>query len=636
MVMVNMKMLILTVSEERGFNIMLTFKDKKFYLDGEEFKIYSGSFHYFRALPEYWEDRVLKLKAAGLNTIETYCCWNYHEPQKGVFNFEGRFDLERFIDIVDRAGMKLMVRPGPYICAEWDNGGLPSWLMKDEGTLMRCLEEPYFTHLTEYMDVILDKLKPHMSENGGPIIAIALENEYGSFGDDFEYLAAIEEIYKRKGIECLKFSADGPSYYFACTGSLPHILKGGDCGVGSWIPGETDKMNAELPDAPRYTAEYWDGDFTWWGDEKLRGVDHQQFEKDIRGMVEGGESFNLYMAHGGTNFGFTSGANVIGKVDLENGVWNLKYRPDITSYDYDAPLNEWGGYNETYYMLRNILTDGSGELPPEPTLQDIGEVKLTKSGGLFENQQIGKHFKSKALRHMEYYGQQNGYILYRKTIDYGMPYNSMYIRDVRDRAYVFLNGEFLAMRMRDDKDMAIIKFPRVLEKGDVIEILVENMGRVGFSLPVYRGDRKGIVGSVMLGEDRQVVKVAFDWEVVTFEMDNVDEVNYVEGTDAKIPAFFKGEFEASSQNDCFVHFDNFTKGVIYINGFNLGRYWDFGPQTELYLPGVLLKEKNEIVVFEAEGLKGEPVVQINSIHQKIGGKIVENIDGKVPVVERKD
>lgn len=615
---------------------MLTYKNRRFYLDGEEFRIYSGSLHYFRALPEYWESIMQKIKAMGLNTVESYCCWNCHEPRKGEFDFSGRFDIERFIQTAQKVGLKVIVRPGPYICGEWEAGGIPAWLLKDNNLVMRCCDEPYKTHFVEYMSVLLEKIRPHIDSKGGPVIAVALENEYGSYGDDFEYLDMIEKLYKDKEMDVFLFAADGTSDYYNCTGSRYHILKGGDYGIGQWHPEYMQIMDnyQEQKDCPRFTAEYWGGTFSWWGDSHVKGVDKEQMAKDIRGMVDAGESFNIYMTFGGTNFGFTSGANLTFTYkDAEMGIGENVYRPVITSYDYDAAISEWGGYNDSFWYIRDILTGGKGILPPEPTLQDIGTVSLTKYAKLSDNLHIGRQFKSKVLHNMEYYDQNNGYILYKKVMNYDSPYNSMRIDGLHDRAHIFLNGELVDVRYRAENEVQPVDFGRVLVKGDVLEILVENMGRIGFGFTTYRGDRKGITDMVRFSQDRYYAKVAFDWEITTLEMDNLSAVKYNDKIENKYPAFFKGEFETSSKEDCFVHFDNFRKGFICINGFNLGRYWEKGPQTELYLPGALLKDKNEIVIFETDGLKGEPAVEINSKHSKAVFKDYEFIEGKDTTAE---
>ena len=595
---------------------MLTVKEGKFYLDNNEFIIRSGAFHYFRALPEYWDGILEKIKAAGLNTVETYVCWNLHEPKPGEYNFEGILDIESFIKKVHNKGLKLLLRIGPYICAEWDNGGLPAWLLKDRNIRLRCNTEPYMTYLRNYMRVIIEKIKPYLYDNGGPVIAIALENEYGSYGDDFEYLSEIEKIYNEMELNCLFFSADGDGEVFCCTGSHNHIVKGMDFSPhdGGDMEKHFDFAKIYNIENPSFAAEYWAGQFSWWGEEQ-RFVNKEYVKNNIKEMAEKGISFNIYMMFGGTNFGFWGGANsdTTGVLESAESIHGGKatYSADITSYDYDAPIREWGAYNESYHYIREALVKNNDiPLPNEPELQNIGKVTLEKSAALFENLHIGQHFKSKTLESMEHFGQNFGYILYKKVMSYDSPMDYIIINGLRDRAHIFLNGEPVAVRLRC-KDESRIKLRKCLCKGDVLEILVENMGRVNIGPIMKTGDRKGIIDGVLVGIDDFLVKHMFDWEVTTLELNDIGSVNYKEGISQRCPAFYKGYFNASSKNVCFVHFDNFKKGVVFVNGFNLGRYWEIGPQTALYLPGVILKEKNEIVVFETDGLKGNAELIIN-------------------------
>lgn len=583
---------------------MFNFKDGKFYLNGEEFKIRSGSLHYFRTFPEYWESLMKKYLAAGLNCVETYCCWNLHEPKKGEYDFSGRIDLEKFIDTADKLGLKVILRPGPFICAEWDNGGLPPWLYNEEGLRLRCDNEIYLGHLRDYYTVLLSKIKPHLDSNGGPVIAIALENEYGSFGDDFDYLAKVEKIYHDIGLDCLFFSADGNRETYLCTGSHDHIVKGIDFGCTNTDMKDVFADSRKYMDgkAPYFAAEYWGGNFSHWGDNACFECSNKDFEKNIAQMVEMGASFNDYMFFGGTNFGFMGGANMVAK----NG--KTVYISDVTSYDYDAAVTEWGDYTEKYYITRRLLEKEIGKklppIPPAPQYQNIGTVKLTESASLFDNMQIAKTTESKAVEPMEYYGQYYGYIRYRKVMRRNSPYPYIELDGLRDRAHVFLNGELLGIRMRDS-DERWIDLPNGLKDGDVIDVFVENMGRVNHGPLTYCGDKKGIVGAIMFNE-----RILFDWEVSCFDMQDISKVEYKDGTSAKCPAFFKGNFKAEYGSECFVHMDNFTKGIVFVNGFNIGRYWEIGPQTALYIPGILLKENNEIVIFETDAIKGEAAVRI--------------------------
>lgn len=592
---------------------MLTYRDKRFYLDGEEFKIRSGSLHYFRTLPAYWESLMLKYRAAGLNCVETYCCWNLHEPQKGNFCFSGQLDLEGFILTAERLGLKVILRPGPFICAEWDNGGLPAWLIQEPTVRLRCNSEPYLTHLREYYQVLFSKIRPHLDSQGGPVIAVALENEYGSFGDDFEYLAAVEKIYRDAGLDCLFFSADGHQDIYLCTGSHDHIVKGIDFACHDREMADVFSYVDRCMDGkgPRLAAEYWGGNFTHWEDERCYECDNAVFEKNIRQMVEMGASFNDYMFFGGTNFGFYGGANLV------EAQGRGTYRADITSYDYDAALTEWGDYTEKYAIMRRLLAAESETPlptpPPSPLYQSIGRVALTQSSSLADNGQLARIHQSKTVEPMEYYGQSFGFIRYRKRIRRTAPYQYIELDGLHDRAHVFHNGRLLGIRMRDH-DERRIPLPQGVREGDVIDVLVENMGRVNHGPLTYRGDRKGIVGAILFHD-----RVLFDWEVACFDLSDIRQVQYQEGTLSPCPAFFRGEFQAVAERECFIHMENFTKGIVFVNGFNLGRYWECGPQTALYLPGALLHDgQNEIVVLETDGVKGEAAVSITDRPGLIG------------------
>jgi len=595
---------------------MLTVKNKKFYLDGEEFKIQSGAFHYFRALPEYWEEILTKIKAAGLNCVESYTCWNLHEPHKGEYNFSGMLDIERFIKTAEKVGLKVILRTGPYICAEWENGGFPSWLLKKEYNVrLRCNTEPYLTHLRDWFHVILSKIRPYLDVNGGPVIAMAIENEYGSFGDDFSYLAEVEKIYRDEGMNCLYIAADGNKHYHLSTGRTGiHITQGidfgGRCGKDTFTT-----VDDYDPGTPYFTAEYWAGNFTNWGFDECTNIPNEIVKDTVNTFVDLGASFNIYMLFGGTNFGFCSGA----QGDLS--YMKYEYNPNVTSYDYDAAISEWGGYTQRYFDIKEAMERDHGKadvaVPPSPKLQSIGNVRFTEGAELFENMEIGRSCKSVTIETMEEFDQNFGYILYSKTFTYNAAVNAIKIVGIHDRAHVYFNGELVGIRMRGE-DESIIELPEDFKVGDRIDILVENMGRICYGEDTYFGDKKGITGGVMLTHRKNGVlqnpgKVAFNWEVTNFEMNDLSKLVFKPGTDFKTPAFFRGTFKTNSKNACFVHYDNFKKGVIFVNGFNLGRYWERGPLEALYIPGAILKEENEIIIFETDGVKSELSVEINDV-----------------------
>ena len=511
----------------------------------------------------------------------------------------------------------MIIRPGPFICAEWENGGLPAWLLRDPSMRFRVNHPAYMEAVRSFFHELFALLRPYLHVNGGPVIAMAIENEYGSFGDDFSYLTALEEIYREEGMDCLYFSADGETETYLCTGSHAHILKAVDftyqenTTVAERLAHSDKYMNGR---APYFVAEYWGGAHTRWGEKDgFRQRDDAIMKKEFSELIGLGASFNDYMFYGGTNFGLMNGANGGEYYPLDT------YKGQMTSYDYDAALSEWGDYTQRYFDLRELLSKVSPEplpeLPPRPEYQYVGRVALCESASLFESEAlVTRRVKSLVAENMEYYGQDYGYIKYTKTMTYDAPYTKLQLRGIRDRAHVYLNGELLGIRMRGANHDDDILLENGLKKGDRIDVLVENMGRINFSTGVFRGDRKGLIDGIYAEECR----IMTDFEVTSYELDSIEGVEYKKGTEAKLPALFRGSFSAEKGKECFVRFDSFKKGLIWVNGFLLGRYWEIGPQEALYLPGSLLGEKNEIVVLETDGLRGEPFLEITDRHGLVG------------------
>ncbi|MBO7155821.1 MAG: beta-galactosidase [Clostridia bacterium] len=579
---------------------MLTIKNGKFYLDGKEFKVYSGAIHYFRVHPEYWRDRLLKLKAMGLNVVETYVAWNVHEPREGQFNFEGIADIERFIRIATELGLYVIVRPGPYICAEWDFGGFPAWLLKYEDIKLRVYEEKYMYYVKRYLDNLLPKIAPYTLNSGGNVIMMQVENEYGSYGRDKKYLDAIRKIYRDNGIDCTLFTSDGETKTHLSGGSLDGELMVANFGSN---PNKKFKdLKAMQPDKPLMCGEFWCGWFTAYGSHYNPGSTPQQVAGYLKEFIDIGAHFNFYMFHGGTNFGFTSGANCY-----------RRYMPDITSYDYGAPLTEWGDYTKKYHACREVLYKAQGkeldDLPPAPITANYGKVKLDAIGALKDNlDNVSTAIDSNVPYPMEHYGQNSGYILYSTEFSGNYGDTKLTLYDVHDIAYVYVNGEFKGRFNRLDVDYYAggkdnYEVPLKAFNGNIkIDILVEAMGRVNYGDKIY--DRKGITG----------VKIADQWitgfTVRPIELDDISKVAY--GT-AKVegPAFYKGNFVVDKPCDTFIDLKGFTKGTVFINGFKLGRYWNIGPERTLYVPAPLLKEQNEVVIFEQESAYGDSVELIN-------------------------
>lgn len=567
---------------------MLTVQNGQFLLDGKPFQIYSGAMHYFRIPREYWEDRLLKLKAAGFNTVETYVCWNLHEPCPGEFDFSGMLDIAEYLRIAQKAGLYAIVRPGPYICAEWDFGGLPAWLLKDKNMRLRCNYAPYLDCVRRFYLALGAQIQGALLKNGGNIIAMQVENEYGSYGNDKQYLAAVRDIMGEAGMDSFLFTSDGDCDWMLSGGGLPDVFK--VMNFGSRAKALLKKLDTYQKDMPYMCGEFWCGWFDHWGD-RHHTRPTEQVTKEIKAFLDMDASFNMYMFHGGTNFGFTAGAN-----------YGSRFEPTVTSYDYSAPLTEWGAYTPTYHAVRKLLCEKQGleqgVLPPEPKLQYIGAVDLTESAGLFENlQNIAEARYSTTPESMEHFGQNFGYILYTTTIKGKYEALKLQVEGVHDNAYLFVDGKLKKTYYRHENPN--------MENGDgftyalgsfrgekKIDILVDAMGRVNYGKHLY--DRKGI-SRVMLGN-----QMVFDFTVHTIPMDHIEKVQYSTGK-SSYPCFFKGHFKAAADADCFVDTTGFQKGCVFVNGFNLGRYWAAGPQVTLYVPKGILKAENEIVIFEQEG-----------------------------------
>lgn len=582
---------------------MLEIRSGNFYLNDEKLTIYSGAMHYFRIPAEYWEDRLLKLKQAGFNTVETYVSWNLHEKEKGKFDFSGMLDIAKFIKVAQKVGLYAIVRPGPYICAEWEFGGFPAWLLKDKNMRLRCMYPEYLKHVSDFFHVFFDQLLDQQLSKGGNIIAFQIENEYGSYGNDMEYKEYVKQLILDCGVEEFLFTSDGTDGLMLSGGTLPDVYKVLNFGSGAnWA---FKSLKGIQDNAPKMCGEFWCGWFDHWG-ERHHVRPAISVMTEINQFIKQDASFNMYMFHGGTNFGFMAGANC-----------DKKYSPTTTSYDYNAPLSEWGGYTPLYHKLRETLCKKQGlemgALIPEPALQTIGEVQLTESASLFDNlKELGTIHRSGAPESMEHYGQNYGMILYHTELPEVYGGNNMTLEELHDRAYVFVNGELLTVMDRNDQDKKslfgnktkkaknTVKLPSFNGKTS-IDILVDAMGRVNYGPKIC--DRKGIQGVKIK------YQYIFGWDVTCLPLESLEEVKFVGG--GKYPKFMKGSFKTSSKEDCFVHMDGFKKGIVFVNGINIGRYWEIGPQKALYIPGVWLKDENEIVVLELEGCKN-PSVRIDS------------------------
>ena len=565
---------------------VLTYQGDRFYMDGQPFQIISGAIHYFRVPPQYWEDRLKKLIACGFNTVETYVCWNRHERQPGQFDFSGQLDLEGFISLAERLGLYVIVRPGPYICAEWEFGGLPSWLLKDADVPLRCNDERYLEKVKPYYQQLFDRLRPHLSTNGGKVIMLQVENEYGSYGDDQEYLQKVAEIYRENRMDCMLFTADGSKLWMLSGGTIPGILVAGN--LSKRVKEQVAAVRKFRPGQPFFCGEFWSGWFDHWHEEHDPGRG-QQVLVSLQDFFDENASFNFYMFHGGTNFGFWNGANHS----------DTHYLPTVTSYDYCAPLSEAGDMTPAYYAVRDIIAKNTGKQPPQLDIHNTpkaayGEITLTQQAPLFSNlQNLSQPISAAYPQTMEQLGQDVGYLLYSTKIRGPMEPLELVLTQLHDRAHIFLNGSLAGIWERSRRQDPITIQLATGEEA-TLEILVENMGRVNYGPHLF--DRKGILGGVRLGN-----RFHFGWDHYCLPMEDISTLQWQQTS--KLPAFFRGQLEITGTPcDTFIRLDGFEKGFVMVNGHNLGRYYNSaGPQKTLYLPAPFLREgSNEIIVFETD------------------------------------
>jgi beta-galactosidase GanA len=560
----------------------------EFLLDGQPFQIISGEMHPARIPLEYWRHRIMMAKAMGCNTISAYVFWNYHETEDGIFDFtSGNHNLSEFFKIVQEEGMWLILRPGPYVCAEWDLGGIPPYLLRNPDIKLRCMDPRYMAAAERYIAKLAEVIKPFLITKGGPLLMLQIENEYGSFGNDRNYLLRLKEVWASNGINIPTFTGDGPTTKMLEAGTLPGSAVGLDSGSSPEDFALAGKIN---PGVPVFSSETYPGWLTHWG-EKWARPDTSELLKEVKFLLDNKKSFNFYVVHGGTNFDYTAGANSGGK----------GYEPDVTSYDYDAPINEQGQPTPKYMALRKLIGSylPKGKiLPPIPDSVQaivISATSMMPFTSVWDN--LPQPVKSVQVKPFEAFGQDHGFILYKTELT-GQKSGKLSVNDIHDYATVFLNGNFIG---KLDRRVGVnsIDLPESNVDLPVLEIFVEAMGHINYGKDII--DRKGITDSVTLNGT-----TLLNWQIYNLPMDK----KFIwdlrsSGRSLKKPGvFFKGNFvlsrgEGNLYSDTYIDVSNYTKGILWVNGHNLGRYWNIGPQKRLYCPSSWLREgMNEIMIFD--------------------------------------
>jgi beta-galactosidase len=583
------------VSTASGSVSRFTIGDSDFLLDARPYRVISGAIHYFRVHPAHWRDRIAKARQMGLNTIETYVAWNEHSPDRDTFDTSDRLDLARFLTIVHEEGMHAIVRPGPYICAEWDNGGLPAWLFRDGDVGIRTLEPRYMDAAGAYLRRVYDIVAPLQIDRGGPVILVQIENEYGAYGADSAYLRELVQIARDSGITVPLTSIDQPTDEMLAAGSIPGLLKTGS--FGSRVDERLATLRAHQPEGPLMCAEFWDGWFDHWGAHH-HTTSASDSAAELDALLTAGASVNIYMFHGGTNFGFTNGAN-------DKGV----YQPTVTSYDYDAPLDEAGHPTAKYFAFRDVIARHSpaGSLARAPEAAPAApsfEVALTDAIDIMDAlDRLGSWTESERIPTLDDLEQYRGLAVHRTVLSArgGRDPAVLDLGEVRDRAWVFLDDVLVGVASRSDHESRV-RLPR--HSGE-LTVLVEDQGRVNYGDRL--GERKGLLGAVSL--DGEPVT---GWLSLPIDADRIDALFDSQQTRRRSPdpahpvagpIALSATVDIDDPVDLFLDTAAFGKGFAFVNGFALGRYWRRGPQQTLYVPGpVLHSGPNRFVIVELESV----------------------------------
>ena len=551
-----------------------SWRGEQFLLDGTPFLIRSGEMHYPRVPRPYWRDRMRKMRAMGLNTLCTYVFWNLHEPQQGKFDFSDNLDIAEYIRTAQSEGLYVLLRPGPYICTEWDFGGLPWWLLATD-MKVRSADPRFLRAAALYIAQVGKQLAGLQIHRGGPILMVQVENEYGSYGSDHEYMGAIRHMIQDAGFDCQLSTSDGSGKSNLTGGTLDGVLSVINFGDGSNPEREFANFAAFRQNVPKMCGEFWYGWFDHWG-EKHHVTSAAKGAAGVHWMLSNGISCNLYMAHGGSTFGYMAGAN-----------GDKVYEPDISGYDYDAPIDEAGRPNAKFNAMRDVLRkhlapgEQLPELPPALPMISIPRFELSESAPLLSR--LPKPSHAGPPMSMEQLGQDYGFVLYRHHPARAAK-GSLEIGEVRDFAVV--RGATLDRRLHQNK------LDVDLAPGQPLDILVEGMGRINFGAQLV-SDRKGIAGKVTLnGEELK------DWEHFSLPLTDPEKWTFARNPDTG-PSLYRGTFRLAALGDTFLDMRGWGKGLVWINGHNLGRYWRVGPQQSLFVPAPWLKTgANEAIVLD--------------------------------------
>ncbi|MEV7694807.1 beta-galactosidase family protein [Microbacterium sp. NPDC089189] len=566
-----------------------TIGDTDFLLDGRPHRVLAGALHYFRIHPDHWADRIHKARLMGLNTIETYVAWNAHEPVRGEWDATGWNDLGRFLDLVAAEGMHAIVRPGPYICAEWHNGGLPVWLTSTPGIGLRRSEPQYVEAVSEYLRRVYEIVAPRQIDRGGNVVLVQIENEYGAYGSDKEYLRTLTELTRASGITVPLTTVDQPEPRMLENGSLPDLHLTGS--FGSRASERLETLRTFQPTGPLMCSEFWDGWFDWWGGMH-HTTDAAASAAELDALLAAGASVNIYMLHGGTNFGTTNGANDKGR-----------YAPIVTSYDYDAPLDESGHPTDKFHAFREVIakyTTVPHDVPAaRPDAPEIS-VPLTATGDwLTPAADAASAEEPPSFEDLAQLGP-----LVRYDVD--LPAAAFEAADtavlafheVRDYAWVAVDGVPVGRLQRALHERAL-----TIPRGATLSILVEDQGRVNYD--VRLGETKGLVGPATLGGEP-----LGGWSATAVDVPAIAAgIPSAPAASATGRTGLHGGFDLAEPADLFLDTDGWGKGYAFVNGFFLGRYWRSGPQRTLYVPAPATRAgANEIVVIELEQVV-EPVAR---------------------------